>query len=284
MKIAFLIKEGIVSLKRARVSAFVTILSISLSLSLIGIFGLVGQNVKDVFLRFYKEVQLEVFLDPSLSASRIDQLKNRISQNVQVDDVIFISREQALEEFRKTFGEDLKGILSENPLPPSFRVIMKPSYSSPDIVDSLTRTLSGLPGVEDVLYQKEIINFIHKYFSLIILLIMVLAIVLLVVVTILIFNTIRLTISARKDIISIMGLVGATNLFIKSPFIVEGIIQGLVGGAISAGILWLLIKFVQALIFPQLTVLPHLYLLLVGMGLLLGWAGSYMSVNKYLKY
>ncbi|MEJ2633888.1 MAG: permease-like cell division protein FtsX, partial [Calditrichia bacterium] len=117
------------SLKRARVSAFVTILSISLSLSLIGIFGLVGQNVKDVFLRFYKEVQLEVFLDPSLSASRIDQLKNRISQNVQVDDVIFISREQALEEFRKTFGEDLKGILSENPLPPSFRVIMKPSYS-----------------------------------------------------------------------------------------------------------------------------------------------------------
>ncbi len=284
MKIAFLIKEGIVSLKRARVSAFVTILSISLSLSLIGIFGLVGQNVKDVFLRFYKEVQLEVFLDPSLSASRIDQLKNRISQNVQVDDVIFISREQALEEFRKTFGEDLKGILSENPLPPSFRVIMKPSYSSPDIVDSLTRTLSGLPGVEEVLYQKEIINFIHKYFSLIILLIMVLAIMLLVVITILIFNTIRLTISARKDIISIMGLVGATNLFIKSPFIVEGIIQGLIGGAVSAGILWLLVKFVQALIFPQLTVLPHLYLLLVGMGIFLGWAGSYMSVNKYLKY
>jgi cell division transport system permease protein len=284
MNFFFLIKEGIVSLRRARLTALISVITICLSLTLIGVFLLAGQNVKDIFVRFYKQVEIEVFLEPSLSDRQIKDLKKKIEDGPQVSEVKYISRQQALEEFQKTFGEDLSNVLSENPLPASFRIVLKPSYSAPSVVEDFAEKTRKLAGVQEVLYQKEIITFIQKYFSLTILFIGFLAIILFIIITILVFNTIRLTIHARTDIIQIMRLVGATNFFIKSPFIIEGIIQGIFGGFLAWGLLSLLSKFVQSIIYPELVVASHLYLLIIGLGIAFGWIGSYLSVNKYLRY
>ncbi len=283
MSLLFLMKEGLMGLKRARVSALIAILTIALALSLFGGFGLIGQNVKDIFLRFYTKVELEVFLSPSISSENIRALENDIRKNPHVSKVTYVSREDALQEFQKSFGQDLSGVLDNNPLPASFRVVIKPDFSSPQIIETLSEGLKKMAGVEDVLYEKDIVRFVHKYLTVAIVLVLVVAAVLLLVITILIFNTIRLTISSRKEIIQIMRLVGATNFFIKSPFIIEGVIEGLVGSLLSAGLLLLFSEIIKDVFFSELSVPENLFLVLIVLGTLLGWLGSYLSVNKYLR-
>ncbi len=284
MNILFTLKEGMINLKRARLSAVVSILSISLALSLIGISLLAGENLRDIFDRVYQQVEIEVFLQPGVNAGKIKQLRKKLARDTRVTKVIYISREKALEEFQKNFGEDLSTIIEENPLPASFRIILDPANASPKLIEKFVAQISQYPEVQEVLYQKEIINFLHKYFRIAAIAASLFALLLFVVITILIFNTIRLTIHSRRDIIQIMRLVGATNWFIKSPFLIEGMIQGIAGGIIASGILYLFTNLVRDIIFPRLMVPDYMNWFLLGIGIFLGWIGSYISVNRYLDY
>lgn len=284
MNIIFVLKEGIINLKRARLSAVVSILSISLALSLIGISLLAGENFRDIFNRVYQQVEIEVFLQPEVNEGKVKQLQKKFTRDTRVIRVIYISRAKALEEFQKNFGEDLSTIISENPLPASFRLILDPANASPKLIEKFVAQISEYPEVQEVLYQKEIINFLHKYFRIAAIVASLFAILLFVVITILVFNTIRLTIHSRRDIIQIMRLVGATNWFIKSPFLIEGMIQGIAGGIIASGILYLFTSLMQDIIFPRLLVPDYMNWFLWGIGVFLGWIGSYISVNRYLDY
>lgn len=284
MNIVFFLKEGMISLKRARVSALISIISICLALTLIGFFILFGQNLKDIFIRFYKEIEIEIFLDPSISKEKISTIKSDLAKYAEIKGIRFVSSKEALEEFQKIFGEEINSILEENPLPQSFRITLKPDYSNPDFVEKFALDVKKMTGIQEVIYQKEIIKFVHKYFNLSIAIISFLAILLFTVITILIYNTIRLTIHARRNIIQIMKLVGATNFFIKIPFIVEGIIQGLLGSGLSVALIWFASSAIRSMIFPGLSISAYLFPFIVGVGFFFGLVGSYMSVNKYLKY
>lgn len=284
MNLLLFFKEGLIGLKRAKLSAIITIISICLSLSLIGIFTLLGQNLKDIFFRFYKEIEIEVFLEPDVTDQQISRIESTFHRFSELKSARFISRSEALQEFQKIFGTDISGVLDENPLPASFRLIMKSDYSTPAEVEKIAKQISNLAGIQEVIYQKEIISFIHKYFNISVIIIGLLAFTLLIVITILVFNTIRLTIYARRDIIQIMKLVGATNYFIKGPFIFEGMLQGLIGGGLSLILVWLTTKLVKTIIFPELSISTYLYLFIIGLGVFFGLVGSYFSVNKYLKY
>ncbi len=284
MNLLFFMKEGFIGLKRARLSAVISVVSLCLALTLIGIFSLAGLNLKDVVYRFYKEIEIEVFLDPSITDQQVSSLQKKIMDYSQIRSVTFISREQALQEFQEIFGEDIQKVLKENPLPPSFRIILKPSFSTPDGVENVSAEISTLKGVQDVIYQKEIIRFLHKYLTLGITIATIIIFSLLIVITILVINTIRLTIHARRNIIQIMKLVGATNYFIKGPFIFEGIFQGALGGLLSSGMIWATSQAVKQIIFPELVIQNYVYLFIIAGGIFLGLTGSYLSVNKYLHY
>ena len=271
-------------MKRARFSALISIVSIGLALTLLGLFALLGQNLKDIFLRFYRQIEIEAFLEPAVNDQELNSLKSKIQGMDQVEEVIYISREEALKEFQDTFGQDLQQILTENPLPASLRIKIRSDFSSPQVIDNLVSQIKSFKGIQDVIYQKEIIRFLHKYFKIGVMLITSFTLILLAVIIILIFNTIRLTIHARSTIIQIMRLVGATNLFIKTPFIVEGMLQGLAGGALGGGIVIMIAHLIRDMIFPE-TIIPSLlfYAILLA-GIFLGLVGSTISVNKYLKY
>jgi len=283
MRLFFFLKEGVIGLKRARLSAMISIISLCLALTLIGMFVLTGLNMKDVIYRFYRQIEIEVFLEPNLSSQNRNRLKQEIQRFPQISEVNYISREDALKEFQEIFGEDLQNIISENPLPASYRIVISADYSNPATVDQLARDIGTLEGVQEVIYQKEIIRFLHKYLRLGIAVTFIFAMILLIIITILIFNTIRLTIYARRNIIQIMKLVGATNYFVKGPFIAEGFLQGVIGGLLSSALLWGMGEIIKGAIFPQLLVTPYLYALIVGMGILLSLIGSQISVNKYLQ-
>ncbi|UCF64936.1 MAG: ABC transporter permease [bacterium] len=283
MRLFFFLKEGVIGLRRARLSATISIISLTLALTLIGIFMLTGLNMKDVIYRFYRQIEIEVFLEPNLSNQDRNRLKQEIQRFPQIGEIDYISREDALKEFQEIFGEDLQSIISENPLPASYRIVISSDYSNPATVDQLARDISTLEGVQEVIYQKEIIRFLHKYLRLGIAVTFIFAMILLIIITILIFNTIRLTIYARRNIIQIMKLVGATNYFVKGPFIAEGFLQGIIGGLLSSAILWGMGEIIKGAIFPQLLITPYLYAFIVGTGVLLSLIGSQISVNKYLQ-
>jgi cell division transport system permease protein len=282
MKLFFFLKEGFIGLRRARLSATISIISLFLALTLIGIFVLTGLNMKDVIYQFYSQIEIEAFLQPDLSTQSLDRLKDKIQKYPQIGEIIYVSPEEALQEFQQIFGGDLQSVISENPLPASFRIIISSDHSNPGTVEQLAKKLNTLDGIQEIIYQKEIIRFLHKYLRLGLIIIVIFALVLLIIITVLVFNTIRLTIHARRNIIQIMRLVGATNYFIKGPFIAEGLLQGVLGGILSATFLWGLSEIIRGAFFPEILMTYYIYITVILMGMILGLIGSYVSVNKYL--
>lgn len=284
MNLFFIIKEGILGFKRARLAVTISVISISLTLILVGVFGMVVQNLADIFQKFYRQVQLEVFIDPSLAVSQIQKLDQQILRFSVVDSVIFKSPEQALKEFEEDFGADLVSVLDENPLPPSLRVILTPGQSKIELINEVVKKIKAIDGVDDVVYQTDIIRLINEYAVIGIIITIALGLIIFIIATLLIFNTIRLTIYARRTIIEIMKSVGATNFFIKGPFIMEGIFQGFLGSLIACCLLWISNYFIKGIFASILSVPLQYYLILIFIGVFLGFLGSYFSVNKYLKY
>lgn len=280
----FIIKEGILGFKRARLAVTISVISISLSLLLVGIFGVTLQNIADIFEQSFKRVQLEVFIDPSLAISQVKRLELRIQQNSAVDSVSFISPEQALKKFEQDFGEELVTVLDENPLPPSIRVVLNPRQSDLSSVETIVQEIELINGVDDVVYQTDIIRLVNEYFLIGVIISIAFGFVIFIISTLLIFNTIRLTIYSRKTIIEIMRLVGATHFFIKGPFIMEGIFQGIIGALIACGLLWLSNYSIKGIFENILSVPLPYYIGLISLGAFLGLLGSWFSVNKYLRY
>lgn len=284
MNLFYIIKEGILGFQRARLAVTISVISIALTLVLVGIFAMVVQNMAGMFQRFYRQVNLEVFIDPSVAISQVQRLQQKIEQHDLVDSVIFVPPEEALLEFEKDFGADLVTVLDENPLPPSIRVILKSGESRINVIEDFVGELKTFDGVEDVVFQTDIIRLINEYSLIGIIVSISIGLIIFIIATLLIFNTIRLTIYARKTIIEIMKLVGATNFFIKGPFIMEGIFQGFFGSLIACGLLWISNYFIKEIFASILSVPLQYYLVLVFIGVFLGFLGSYFSVNKYLKY
>lgn len=283
MKILFLLKEGFAGFRRARLAVTITLVTITLSLALLGLFGLVVQNLSDSFQRTFYQIRLEVFVDPSLGESDLQSLRGEIGRIETVQSVEYISPQAALQEFEKDFGKDLVTVLESNPLPPSFRVILKAGHTRPEAIKAVVRRIEALKAVDEVVYPENLIRLLDKYFLLGIVIAVGLGAAIFITSTLLIFNTIRLTIHSRQRVIEIMRLVGATDAFIKAPFIVEGVLQGLIGSLLAAGLLWLAGDLVRHLFMPGLAV-PWIYLAgLAGVGILLGFIGSYLSVGKHLK-
>jgi cell division transport system permease protein len=284
MKLIFFIKEGILGFKRARIAVTVSILTIGLSLSLIGGFGIFAQNLSDLFKQYYKKAVIEVFVNPLLKLDQIDQLTKNIRQSAAVESARYISPEEALRNFEKDFGADLVTVLDENPIPPSIRVTLNADASSLESTDAIVENIKKMEGIDDVVYQREILKIINEYFVIGILISVTLGLVIFVIATLLIFNSIRLTIYARRTIIEIMKLVGATNYFIKGPFMMEGILQGMIGGGFACLLMWFFGSLVKNLLEANLIIPIYFYFSLLGIGIFLGFLGSYFSVNKYLRY
>ena len=283
MKFFFILKEGLAGFKRARLATTITIITVMLSLCLMGIFGLVVQNLSHTFQNLYTQIRLEVFIDPSLEPSRIDSLGRTFLGIEAVHSVKYISPENALAEFESEFG-DITKVLGTNPLPPLFRVTLKGGYRRLQSVEAVVRQIEALEEVDEVEYQQTIIRLLNKYFLLGVIVASAVGATIFFISTMLIFNTIRLTIHSRKTLIGIMRLVGATNAFIKGPFIVEGLVQGLAGSLLACGVLWIGSDMVRTAFFPTLKIPLYYFGFLIATGTLLGLIGSYISIGKYLKY
>ena len=286
----FFLKEAWTGFLRSGLMSLISVVTITISLILFGIFLLILINVNNLVEGLNSKLEIVLYVKNIPETSTLQALKARIEQINGVQQVRFVSKDTAWKTFQKNFqGKvSLGGYLSENPLPDSFVVKVTGLALVPDIAQKL----AGFPEIDDIRYGGELAARVHKFATVVgwggwcIILLIGLATLLIVV------NTIRLTVIARFDEINIMKLVGATDHFVKWPFIIEGIIIGAIGSLVSTFILRmgysLLIPYLQGSL-PFLpfvyssSALNMIYLNVLVAGIVLGFLGGYISVSKTLK-
>jgi len=281
MSIWFSIQEGLRGFSRARMASVISIISLSSALFLIGFFLIFSLNMNQWIGEFRQKIEIEIFLEPYLEEPKIREIEQEIKNFTEVQAVEYVSREKAAKRFQDEFGRSVYEVLEDNPLPPSLVIRLNENFRNAPAVTALSLKIGRLAEVTDVVYQRELLNVIDHYLRLIYISVLGVGLLLLLIALVLIFNTIRLTIAARRDSITIMQLVGATRAMVRRPFIIEGFIQGLISALIAAGLVYLLVRLTR-LFLPVADLRWEIPAIITGLGLLMGMLSSRISVNKYL--
>jgi len=287
MRLRLVISEALSSLAANLSTTIAATMTVLIGMFLLGLFIALGSWVVSWSDHVKRELVVKVYFAPDSTKAQMNAVANGLSGNDQVKTVTFVSKEAALKQMRKRFPELVQNLPS-NPLPDSLEVVPRHGEDTAAIAESLQ---PKPPGVENVKYGKKTAHRILSVAKVIESFFLVAVLVLLAASTLLIANTIRLSIFSRRREIEVMKLVGATNWFVRGPFMLEGLICG-AAGSILAVILLLLGK---ELVMP--TILPHINagsdvqaiafslnaLILIGAGLLLGAAGSGLTLRRFLK-
>ena len=280
----FIIREAMTGLWRHRLMSTISLGVIFFSLLILGIFLLGTFNLFAIIKVAEQKVEITAYLEDDLSEGELKTLQNNISNLSGVKKVVFVSKNEALNKFRKelTQAKDLLNMLEINPLPSSFQVKLDEGYKSPETVKEIAHKVSLFNGVEDAIYGEEWVKRLSKIINFLFIFDIFLGIVISLASIFIVSNTIRLTVIARKDSIEIMDLVGATNEMITAPFMLEGIIQGAVGGLFTSYILYEIYRLVHLKFFTFYFPGRPLILGITVFGMILGYIGSGISVKKYI--
>jgi cell division transport system permease protein len=261
---------------------FVSIVTVGMTLFFLGVALIAFMNLHRWLGEASEQAGVILYLRDSVasdSAAR-GRLETRIASFPQTSSVTFVGKDEARRRFERMYGLEMLDAAEENPLPASFELTLDDRHRTPEALGALKRELGELAGVEDVRYAEEWQVFLERarvYFAVAAAL---LAPVFVLALHFMIANTIKLTIYARRELVTNMHFVGATDLYIKTPFILEGMVQGMVGGGIAVMALATLRALTGRV---SLYWGPWYFFLLVFMvGVLFGWMGSRSAVRKFL--
>lgn len=284
MKLGYFLREGISGLFRAKLASFVAVTIICIALSLVGFFLVVTLNLSALISEMRSRVELEAFLDRSFSDDRVRTLDQELRLIPEIESIHFISKAEAAKILREVMGDqDLFDLVETNPLPASFRIRLKEPFRTLEHVERIAIDIESLEGVEEVNYQKEMLRALDRQVQIYHRIVLGLGILAALAAVFLISNTIKLSIYSKRDLIRTMKLVGATHSFIAGPFLIEGILQGIIGGLAAAGITYGVLVAVKIYLISNLQNEQLTYGLLVGAGAFLGLLGSVLSVRFFLK-
>lgn len=288
MSIGYIIKEGFAGLGRARLAALTSMFSLFIAVLLIGVLFRLGYNAYEVTELLQQQVEVEVFLE-DLNSTDTQLMEGRLIENPGVSGLSYISKDSASHVFQQEFGLGAEAIADLNFLPASFRLKISNEYSVAQ-VDSLVQVINAYEGVDEVRFNMALLQTIESRTETLLIAGSAVGIFILMVAIILVFNTIRLTIYAKRDLIKAMKLVGATNAFIRRPFLVEGILQGLISGGVAAAMIYSLFQVAIPYYLPQIGVLSwpfgKWYYLIGGvifLAIFLGWWGSRWAARKFIR-
>ena len=282
MSLLYSIKEAFAGLGRAKLSFFISVFTISFLLFLIGLFGIFTLNVDHIIKVLHAKVDIQIFISNVLDDTEIAKLGSIISGMEQVEKVNFISKDTAALQFQAEFGNELFALLEENPLPSSFTIKLSEQYQTEEGIKTVAQKLEGLAGIDEVQYHSEALGLLTRFSKIAYIVTSILLLLVILGSLFVISNTIRLVVIARKDIIYTMRLVGATNRFIARPFIIEGMIQGFLGGIFAFIFSYLIVGIVHLRWPGVLFVKPNYLFILIGAGLLFGYISSKFALKRYL--
>jgi cell division transport system permease protein len=291
-RISFFFKEAFGSLRRNYFMTIAALVTVFLSIVVLG--GvLVFVYTTDALLKEVEEkVEITVYLltDPDPDATAVEAMTSEIMSWSEVKSVVYVSKVDALERLKEDFKDNPEILenLRSNPLPASFEIALV----DPQAVDAVAARFEGDPIVDEVRYGKEIADKLFAFTSQARNFMLIFIVLLGIVAILLISNTIRLSIFARKREVEIMKLVGATNWFIRWPFVIEGVTVGFLGAAVAAAVVLALNAYLVDRIrgsLPFMAVpldaVPYVLVtvLLLAVGVVIGAAGSGIGLRRFLK-
>ena len=283
-------REALLSFRRAPLLSVLSVTTIAFSLFTVGLFGLVAVNLRQALRGIEERVEIVAYILRGTPAETVALATQDISAFPEVKEVGFVSEEEALRRARSELIEfrDAYRDLQVNPLPASIEVRLKDGYRDAATVERVAQRLKGFGFIDDVRYGREWVQKLDHLRNLTGLVGLVIGLAFAAVAVVIIGVTIRLTIMQRAREISIMRLVGATNWFIRGPFLLEGALKGLLGGLLSLVLCYggyVLFRdksggTLADLIFFR----PEHMMVLVVFGVLLGLGGSLVSVGRHLRH
>lgn len=277
------LNSALTAFRRAPLLSILSVTTIAFSLFAFGLFALVALNISDALDKVEERVEIRAFVDKAAEMGRVAVAASQIADYPEVQKVDLVTRDQALERARRELGE-FKDVFESDFLPASLDVKLRPGYRSPAIVRNVAERVRLFEFVDDVRFGEEWIAQLYRLRTIAGIVGMGLGIAFATVAIIIIGATIRMAMLSRAKEISIMQLVGATDGFIRRPFLIEGATKGLLGGALALLMSWGAMQLVtrylnfQTKFFDGRTALAG-----VAIGLLIGLIGSALSVGRHLR-
>jgi cell division transport system permease protein len=290
----YILSEAYASIKQTKVTNLIAIGTIAVSLSIFGVFLLVYVNLNVTVQKWSEAVHITIYLKDGLPEEQLITLEKSLKELKQIETASFISKEQALKVFQERLKgqESLLAGMTGNPLPASFELKIKQRYQTLEGMKMLATQIEKFQGVDEVQYGQEWLESLSAVAGLLKLVSFFVGILLFAALVFIISNTIKLTLYARKEEIDIMRLVGATEGFIKGPFLIEGIFRGVIGSFCALLILYGVYHIFTSnlkhssyflLQFLSLSFLPvYLIIGILLFGGFMGWCGSALTLRRFL--
>lgn len=288
MSISYIVKESYSGFKRTPLATFTSIVALTISLILIGIIGRFYYSAYEIGATIRNDIEIEVFIQ-DVELQERQRIRTQLERLPIVESVTFISKDSAAAVFKELFGSEGSALAELDFLPASYRI--QPVNDTP--VDTLSIYLAQIEqirGVDEVSFNLELLRVIDQRLESVLYTGGGIGLLILLTAMVLVFNTIRLTIYAKQSIIRAMKLVGATNRFIRSPFVMEGILQGIISAAIAVGFIWLFFSRILTYFIPQFGVLPwpfgewyYLIGALIFLSIFMGFIGSRWAAAKFIR-
>ncbi|MEX2152740.1 MAG: permease-like cell division protein FtsX [Gemmatimonadaceae bacterium] len=281
MRIAF--RDALFAVRMAPLLSVLSVMTIGFSLFAFALFGLVAINIKRALERVEERVEIRAFVADGTPIEDILSAAQEIGRYGEVQSAKLVSQQQALERARRELGE-FSDVFEEGVLPASIDVRMKPGSRDPRSVGAVASRVRTIAFVEDVRYGEEWITQLHRLRNIAGVTGIALGLAFAIVAVLIIGATIRMTVLARSKEISIMRLVGATDGFIRRPFLIEGFAKGIVGGMLALSLTWITAATLEHYLHFQALFFDDR---LVGFGLaggaLIGFLGSAFAVGRHLR-
>ncbi|HLU43319.1 MAG TPA: permease-like cell division protein FtsX [Microthrixaceae bacterium] len=295
VRLDYVLKETGSNLVRNLTLTLASLLTVAIALAFVAVSYLIGTGINQSFLGLRSDVQMFVYMNPSATEEQVESVRNELEGNPQVGEVDFLNKEATYAEFQRLFEDqpDFVQAIKPEELPQSFRV--KPTSTDADVVSAVGAEFETMTGVLRVVYAEEYARQVQRSLTTLNSWVRIFGIALIFVSVLLIFNTIRTAVFARRREIEVMRLVGASNWFIRLPFMTEGMVQGMLGAFAAAGLTWgfdALWKrnFVNQVSFELLNQIKWTsgdlwtaVLMILAVGAITGAIGSGIAVGRYLK-
>ena len=286
-------KEALEGIKANKEAYLITIGTTAVSMSIFGIFLVVHFNIQGMVNKWRENFQVVIYLQDNIAKKDLKKLKSYLSSMQKIDKYLYVSKDQALKKFRKRLdrNQTILDNLDVNPLPASFELKLKNEYRNYKEIKSIAEDVKKFKGIESLEFGEGWLERIETILFFLKFIVLAIGGMICIGIILIISNAIKLSLYARKDEIEIMQLVGATDWFIKGPFLLEGILQGFLGAILSMIILYgfyeMFIDNLQTSRFfigarSFLFIPPRDIAYIILSGALIGYAGSYVSLRKFL--
>ena len=287
----YFVREVIISMIRNRWMTFASIGTVTVSLFVLGVFMMLVVNLTRMASELESQVQIAVYLNDALTEEGRAEVEQMMRDMKSISKIEYIPREQAIKRLEERLGDQkyiLEALGESNPLPNSYEVTVK----KPEAVQSTAAAIADLYGVDEAKYGQDVASHLFDMTRLVRIFGFLLMFLLAGATIFIISNTIRLTVFARRKEIAIMKYVGATDWFIRIPFILEGIALGFIGGGLSALALRSFYSVMAAKIYSTLTFFPlvpqypfvnYLTTVIIVSGMIVGIIGSTISLKRFLE-